>query len=259
MLSSKLKLERSLVLFDLESTGLELSSDRIIEINMIKINPDGTKESYYSRVNPDGVPISEGAYEKHKISLEDLKDEPTLQIIAKDIHDFIVDSDLGGYNIIRFDIPMLVNELLRCGIYWNPRGVNVLDSFVILTKQEPRNLEGAYTYYTGKKLENAHSAKADIDACIEILVKQIDKYGFSGSVKEIYDSIKEEKENVDLAGKLKKDKDGKIIFSFGKHSGKSVVEVYKNDPNYFSWIIDKSEMPIETKYVFKKLVDMLKK
>jgi DNA polymerase-3 subunit epsilon len=254
-----IKLERSLVFFDLETTGLEIGKDRIIEIKMVKANPDGTEENYYSRVNPEGVPISEGAQEKHGIKIEDLKNEPIMQVIAKEVYDFIVDCDLGGYNLLRFDIPMLVNELLRCGVYWNPRGVNVLDSYLIYAKQEPRTLEGAYKYYTGNVLKDAHSASADIKATMEILEKQIEKYKLSNSVKDIYESIKEEKENVDLAGKLKKDKDGKVLFTFGKHNGKSVVEVYKSDPNYFSWIIDKSEMSIETKFVFKKILEMLKK
>jgi DNA polymerase III subunit epsilon len=254
-----LKLERNLVFFDLETTGLEISHDRIIEINMVKVKPDGTEETYYSRVNPDGVEISQGAFEKHGIKVENLKEQPTMQVIAKEVYDFIVDCDLGGYNLVKFDIPMLVNELLRCGVYWNPRGVNVLDSYLIYTKQEPRNLTGAYKYYTRNELENAHSAAVDIKATMEILEKQIEKYDLPKSTKAIHDLTRDERENVDLAGKLKKDKDGKVIFTFGKHNGKSVVEVYKNDSSYFSWIIDKSDMPMETKYVFKKLLEMLKK
>ena len=254
-----IQLEKPLVFFDLETTGLEISNDRIIEINMIKINPDGTREKYYSRVNPDGVPIAQGAFEKHGIKIEDLTDEPIFQEIAQDVHEFIKECDLGGYNLIKFDIPFLVNELLRCGIYWNPRSANVIDSYLIFAKLEPRTLEGAYRYYTKKELKNAHSAEADIEATMEILSEQITKYNLPSMTKEIYGLIKEEKENVDLSGKLKKDKDGKIVFTFGKHNGKSVVEVYKNDAGYFNWIIEKSEMPLETKYVFRKILEMLKK
>lgn len=253
-----LKLERPLVFFDLETTGLEIGKDRIIEIYMMKVHPDSSVEEYKKRVNPDGVPISSGAYEKHGISIEDLKDEPTFQMLASEVHEFVKDCDLAGYNIIKFDIPFLIDELLRCGIYYNPRGMNVLDSYVILIKNEPRTLEGMYKYYTGKTLQEAHKAEADINATIEILEKQLIKYNLPEEIKTISDGIKPDSENVDLAGKLKKDKDGKIVFTFGKHANKSVVDVYKSDAGYFDWIINKSEMPRETKFVFKKILDRLK-
>lgn len=256
----KIKLTRPIVFFDLETTGLNVGKDRIIEISMIKLNVDGTREKYYSLVDPDGFPISEGAQEKHGYSNADLLGHPKFKDIAKDVYEFVKDCDLGGYNAKRFDVQVLVNELLVSGIFLNTKKVNIIDSFLIMTVMEPRTLEGAYKYYTGNKLEGAHSAEVDIEATLEIFEKQIDKYeDLPSTMDEISDlTIRDRKKTVDLAGRFIQDDKGNICFNFGKHKDKTVFEVFKEDANYFNWMIDKADFPLETKYIATKIIKKLR-
>jgi DNA polymerase-3 subunit epsilon len=236
-------MNRDIVFFDLETTGLDISMDRIIELCLVKLKTDGTTEKYYSRVNPGEVEIGKEAYAKHGISNEDLISEPFFKDIAEDVMNFLKDCDLGGYNMVRFDLPFLTQELLR-------------DPLLIYNKLEPRDLESAYTKYTGKVLENAHNAEADILATIEIFKAQKKEYNLSDDNAEIENIILEDKSDwVDLSGKYKYNSQKEIIFTFGKHKNKLVKDICAIDPNYLKWIIEGGKFTEETKLITKKMLN----
>lgn len=254
-------LERPICFFDLETTGVDIYKDRIIEISIKKINLDGSKETFYSLVNPQGTDIRKEAFEKHGISAEDLADKPTFNDIAQDVLNFIKGCDLAGYNIRKFDVPFLVEEMLQAKIIYSPRGVNVIDVLQIYFKMEPRDLSNAYYYFTGKCMENAHSAEADVDATIDIFEAQLEKYKeqFPSTMKEINEKFANDNGNIDFAGKIKQDPDGKIYFTFGKYKDQPLSEVYKKDAGYFDWILTKaSDFPTETRMYVKKILERLK-
>lgn len=254
-----LNIIRPIVFFDVETTGLTIGEDRIIEICMIKCNPDSSVDEFYSKFNPEGKKSCQEAFEKHKISDDELKSCPYFKDKAKEILAFIKDCDLGGYNSMRFDIPILVDEFLRCGIYYNTLNLSIIDSYSILAKMEPRKLENVYEKYTGKKLEDAHSAKSDILATIEIFQKQLEIYeDLEKDISLISKMIKEDTSNVDTQGKLKI-KDGKIIFTFGKYKDVCIEDVFLKDKGYLMWIIDKSDLSRELKFFvnrfYKKMIN----
>tara|TARA_R110001592_G_scaffold120545_1_gene324912 strand:- start:4371 stop:5147 length:777 start_codon:yes stop_codon:yes gene_type:complete len=251
----------SIVWFDLETTGLNTVKDRIIEICLIKTDLNGNLiKTYKTLVNPGpNAEISPGAQDKHGISIEELRDYDEFHVFANEIVDFIGDSHLGGYNILYFDIPVLVEELARVGILFNHRKHKVIDPFLIYTKYEPRNLESYYERITGKKLKGAHRAETDVAATIEIFESQKEKYKLP-SVQEIDQLVNAKRyTNVDIAGKLAFDENGKIIINFGKHKGKDFKYVYETDSNYLDWIINKGEFHAETKIIVKKLKSKMEK
>jgi len=250
---------QDIIWFDLESTGINTTQDRIIEICMIKKTFAGDEiERFHSYVNPDGVESRPEAIEKHGITAEMLADKPKFKEIAKEVNDFIGDCDMGGYNILFFDIPMLTEELFRAGIPFNHRKRRVIDPFLIQTAYEPRDLSSTYKRMTGKVLENAHAAEADIEATIEIFDCQKTAYALPNSAVEIEEaSIKNRKTQVDLANKFKiAEVNGKdqIIFNFGKWKGKTFKNVYEEDSSYIDWMINKGDFSLETKIIAKKLI-----
>jgi DNA polymerase-3 subunit epsilon len=251
-------MSKPIVWLDLETTGVSVSTDRIIEICMIKLFPDGKKDRFYSKVEPEGYPISEGALGKHGISNESLLNEPKFVDIAKQVYAFIKDCDLGGYNCIRFDIPLLFEEFIRCGIFLAPKDFNIVDVFAILNKKEPRTLAGVYERFTGKNLEHAHSAEADIEASIEIFDIMKKQWNLPNTAEDIFTNILEGKNMVDFEGKLVK-RDNNYFFNFGKYIGKSVTEVWNKDKGYFDWIITKSTSGTHTKTIFKMIKDKFSK
>jgi len=258
-----MKLTKPVVFFDVETTGLSLSEDRIIEISMIKYHPeDVTKmhdtESFYRKINPDGRPIAEGAFEKHGLSQENLAEEPKFAEVAQDIFDFIKDCDLGGYNCKRFDIPILIEEFLRVGIPINIKDFKIVDVFRILQKAEPRTLEATYKRFMGKDFENAHSAEADVLATIEVLKALQTEFNLPETSEELDEFTFKGDNTLDLEYKLKKTDDGNIVFSFGKYKDTTVQQVYKIDPSYFDWIIQKSTMTRYTKAIFSNIVTLIK-
>jgi DNA polymerase-3 subunit epsilon len=254
-----MKLERPIVFFDVETTGLSLSEDRIIEISMIKQFPnDEDGEQYNLRINPDGRPIHPEAFEKHGIEAEDLRYCPTFKQSAQEIYDFIKDCDLGGYNCKRFDIPILIEEFLRAKIPISIKSFKVIDVYQILLKAEPRTLEGTYKRFFGKELEGAHGAEVDVIATIDIL-KELEKaYSIPDTVDEIHKYTFDD-DSIDLENKLKRTKEGSIVFMFGKHKNKTIQEVYMTDPGYYNWIISKSDMTSYTKSIFRNIVEILNK
>lgn len=231
-----IKLERPVVFFDLETTGIEIINDRIIEMCMVKMDTDGSIiKSWKARFNPEGRLSRPEALEKHGIEDEVLLDEDTFSYIAPEIHLFLEDCDLGGYNVLRFDLPILCEEFMRAGIPFSYRSRKIIDSYLILAKMEPRKLEDVYTKYTGKVLNNAHSAEEDILATIEIFQKQNELYDLPSSIEELEKMTSDRANLIDLAGKYKLD-DGKVMVCFGKHQGKTFKDAYSADPSYFDWV-----------------------
>lgn len=231
-----IKLERPVVFFDLETTGIEIVNDRIIEMCMVKMGTDGSIiQTWKSRFNPEGRPSRPEALEKHGITDEELLDQDTFSYLAPEIHLFLEDSDIGGYNVLRFDLPILCEEFMRAGIPFSYRSKKVIDSYLILSKMEPRTLESVYQRYTGKVLENAHSAEEDILATIEIFKKQNEIYELPQTIDELEKLTVDRSKLIDLSGKYKLD-DGKVMVCFGKYQGKPFKEAHAADPSYFDWV-----------------------
>ncbi len=250
----KLNLKRPIVFFDLETTGTNIAKDRIIEIFILKVYPNGKEETLRYLVNPE-MPISKEVTRLTGISNEDVKDKPTFKQIANEIFEFIKDADLAGFNSNRFDIPLLVEELLRAGISYDPSEKNKIDVQVIFHKKEKRDLSAAYKFYCGKELTDAHSAEADTRATYEVLLKQLEKYDdLENDIDKlaefsVYDN---EKHKADFAGYIVYNDKNEAIINFGKHRGKKVIDVFREEPGYFDWIM-RSDFPLYTKKVFQAL------
>ena len=246
-----MKLTKPICFLDLETTGVNISKDRIVEISIVKVYIDNKKEVKTWRVNPT-IPIPKEVYEIHGISDQDVADSPTFKEIASEILVLLKGSDLGGFNSNRFDIPLLTEELLRAECNFDFSKVNMVDAQVIYHKMEPRNLSAAYRFYCNKELEGAHSAEADTLATYEIFEAQMNKYQeLSGTLEEISD-FSRYKKNADFAGFIGIDKQGKEVFNFGKHKNKIVEDIFKSDPGYFSWI-QKAEFPLYTKKILTSI------
>lgn len=242
-----LKLHKPLCIFDLETTGTDVSKDRIVEICILKINPDASRESKTWLVNPE-MPIPLKASEVHNIYDEDVADKPTLKDIAPQIMQMLSGSDLGGFNSNRFDVPLLAEELLRVGIDFDLSKMKLIDAQVIYHKMEPRNLSAAYQFYCGKTLENAHSAEADTLATFEIIDAQVAKYEELPNEINALSEFSYHNKFADLAGNIVYDNEGVEVFNFGKYKGQRVVDVFKKDIGYFGWI-QNADFPRYTKKV----------
>ena len=256
----KLKLNRPIAFFDLETTGLSIATDRIVEISILKINPDGNEKSITKLVNPT-IPIPEVTSAIHGIYDKDVADKPTFKEIANELSQILNNCDLGGYNAIKFDIPLLVEEFYRADVNFEIKGRKFIDVQNIFHKMEQRTLSAAYKFYCGKELTDAHSAEADTNATYEILKAQLDKYEstefkdrsgkISVPVKNDMQALHDfsfQTKNADLVGHIIfNDKDIEV-FNFGKHKGKSVEELFKKEPSYYDWMM-KSEFPLSTKKV----------
>ena len=246
-----LKISKPLCFFDLETTGINVSSDRIVEISVLKIYPNGNKESRTWLVNP-GIKIPQEAINVHGISNEMVVNEPNFSEIAHEVKSMINNCDLAGYNSDKFDIPLLAEELLRADIDFDIDNIHTIDVQNIFHKMEQRTLAAAYKYYCGKILDNAHSSKVDTLATYEVLESQLKKYSeLENDVKFLSDFSKRGK-NVDPAGFIKLNENEIPCFSFGKHKGKSVEYVMQSEPGYFGWILN-ADFPIYTKKVLTKL------
>ncbi|MFO7852720.1 MAG: exonuclease domain-containing protein [Bacteroidota bacterium] len=247
----ELNLKRPLAFFDLETTGANVAHDRIIEISVLKIYPEGREEWFTKRLNP-GMPISPQASAIHGITDEDVKDCPSFREIGKNLAKFLEGSDLAGYNAIRFDIPLLAEEFLREGIEFDIRKRKCIDVQVIFHKKEQRTLSAAYMFYCKKELLNAHSAKADTEATVEILKAQLDRYDDLENDVDKLSSFSHHSRFADLAGRIVYNSKGKEVFNFGKHKGEIVEEVLKKEPSYFSWMMD-GDFPQYTKNVLTEI------
>jgi DNA polymerase-3 subunit epsilon len=247
-----LQLSRPLAFFDLETTGVSLSSDRIVEIAIIKIMPDGTRIPKRKLINPE-MPIPAESTAIHGISDDMVRNAPTFRQSANELKQFFDHCDIGGYNSNRFDIPMLMEEFLRAGLEVDLSQRKLVDVQHIFYTMEPRTLTAAYRYYCQKELNNAHSAEADVTATIDVLLAQMDRYPQLGnSIETILGVIGEEK-IVDYARRFVFDERGVEVFNFGKHKGKAVTDVLKAEPQYYDWMM-RGDFPLHTK---QKLTEIL--
>ena len=243
----ELSLTRPLCFFDLETTGVNVAKDRVVEISILKIFPNGNKESKTWLVNPE-MPIPPQTTAVHGITDEKVANEPTFKQLSKDIYSMIKGSDLAGFNSDRFDIPLLAEEMLRAEIDVDFKKHLTVDVQTIFHKMEKRNLSAAYKFYCGKDLDNAHSAEADTNATYEVLKSQIEKYDELENDVSKLSAFSTRTKSVDFAGFVIIDKDGDAAFNFGKHKGKKVVEVLGREPGYFSWLLN-ADFPRYTKKV----------
>lgn len=253
-----IQLKNSLAIFDIEATGLSITNDRIVEIAIVKINPDGTQTEFLKRVNPQ-IPIPKAVSEIHGIYDEDIKDAPTFKDILPELEIFLTDADFAGYNSNKFDLPMLAEEMLRAGSKFDLSAKKHIDVQNIFHKMEQRTLIAAYKFYCGKDLQNAHSALADATATWEVLDAQIDKYEELSSDVEFLSDFSQygDLERVDFAGRLALNDKKEIVYNFGKQKGKTVEQVSKDEPGYYGWMMD-ADFPLYTKACLKKEMERIK-
>lgn len=247
----QLKLSNPIIFFDLETTGIDVVKDRIVEISLVKVMPDGTEEIKTRRINP-GMPIPVVATAVHGISDDDVKDCPSFKLIAKSLAQYIEGCDLAGYNSNKFDIPMLMEEFLRAGVDIDLKKRKCIDVQNIFHKMEQRTLAAAYKFYCEAELENAHSAEADTLATYEILKKQLERYPEMENDVEYLSKLSERIPTADYAGRIAYDEFGVEIINFGKHKGKRVVDVLKNEPSYYNWIMN-GDFPEYTKKILTRI------
>lgn len=243
----KLNLNRPLCFFDLETTGINITNDRIVEISILKVHPDGQEERKTWLVNPT-IPIPKEVTAIHGISDEDVADIPTFREIAKEVYNLIKDSDLSGFNSDRFDIPLLAEEMLRAEVDFDMKNRMAIDVQTIFHKMEQRTLVAAYRFYCGKALDDAHSAEADVLATYEVLKAQVEKYDELENDTKFLAEFSSRKQYADFAGFIVYNKKGEECFSFGKHKNQRVEDVLKNEPGYFGWLLN-ADFPLYTKKV----------
>lgn len=246
----KLKLERPLVFFDLETTGTNPSTDRIVEISLIKVMPDGREMEHSHRINP-GIPIPASSTAIHHITDADVANEPKFSDIAAKLNKWLEGCDMAGYNSNKFDVPLLMEEFKRAGIPFDTSGRRFVDVQNIFYAMEPRTLVAAYRFYCGKDLEGAHSATCDTHATYEVLMSQLDRYEDLQNDVEKLSKIGQ-KRTLDLAGRIAEDENGNPVFNFGKYKGQKVEDVFKRDIGYYSWMMQE-EFPQNTKDVITRL------
>lgn len=258
-----LNLKVPLCLFDLETTGTSPTTDRIVEIALIKLLPNGDTLRKHYLVNPV-IPIPAEATAIHGISNEHVARQPTFKEVAKEVARFMEGCDLGGYNILKFDLPLLVEELLRAEVEFDYGRKRVVDAQRIFHLMEKRTLSAAYSFYCGKQMGNAHSAEGDTEATLEVLLAQVARY----NQQEVTDSLGKKigviqndveslarlstLDSVDLAGRMVRNANGEAIFNFGKHKGKSVLRVLQDEPSYYDWMMN-GEFALDTK---RKLTEL---
>lgn len=265
-----LKLKKPLAVIDLETTGINITKDRIVEISIAKANLDGTVETRTKRINPT-IPIPLESSLIHGIYDEDIKDEPTFKQMAKSLAQFLEGCDLGGFNSNRFDVPMLVEEFLRVdNNLFDIKNRKLVDVQRIFHLMEPRTLSAAYKFYCQKTLENAHSAEADTMATLEVLCAQVVKYEgvtLKDDTGAEYEPVKNDMEElhkltsnnlVDFAQRMALNKSGEVVFNFGKNAGKRVVDVLEREPQYYDWIMN-NEFPLDTKRKLTEIKLKMKK
>lgn len=243
----KLNLNRPICFFDLETTGVNITNDRIVEISILKIHPDGKEESKTWLVNPT-IPIPKDATAVHGISDADVAGKPTFKELAKEVYNLIKDADLAGFNSNRFDIPLLAEEMLRADVDFDMKNRVAVDVQNIFHKMEQRTLSAAYMFYCNKNLDNAHSAEADTIATYEVLKAQIERYGALENDIKFLAEFSSRKEFADFAGFITYNKNGEECFSFGKHKNKKVEDVLNEEPGYFGWLLN-ADFPLYTKKV----------
>ena len=243
----QLNLVRPICIFDLETTGVNVTNDRIVEICIHKVNPSGEEDTYTWRVNPT-IPIPTGSSLVHGIYDHDIANEPTFQEIAPEIHQLISDSDLAGFNSNKFDIPLLAEEFLRAGIDFDMSNRRAVDVQNIFHRMEQRTLSAAFKFYCDQNLENAHSAEADVLATYEILKAQIQRYDELENDMNFLADFSNRQKVADFAGFIAFNESDEEVFTFGKYRGRTVRAVLSENPGYYSWI-QNADFPLYTKKV----------
>ncbi|GAB5556526.1 MAG: 3'-5' exonuclease [Schleiferiaceae bacterium] len=246
-----LELKRPICFFDLETTGVKVASDRIVEISIFKVYPNGNKESKTWLVNP-GVPIPQESAEIHGITDERVANEPTFKDLAHTIQEMMKDSDLAGYNSNKFDIPLLAEEFLRVGIDFDMSKRKAVDVQNIFHRMEQRTLSAAYQFYCDKDLTNAHSAEADTLATYEILEAQIEKYEEINGDVDFLSEFSNRQRVADFAGFIAYNKEDQEVFTFGKYKGRTVEDVFEENPGYYSWM-QNADFPLYTKKILSQI------
>ncbi len=231
----QLRLQRPIIFFDLETTGTNITHDRIVEISIIKVLPSGEEQERTRRINPE-MPIPAEATAIHHIADADVANEPTFRQLAKSLAEIFADCDIAGFNSNRFDIPLLLEEFHRAGIVLDLSKTRFVDVQTIYHKMEPRNLSAAYKYYCGQDLEAAHSANADTRATLEVLKAQLDKYPELTNDVKALSEFSCHNRNVDFAGRLIYNDANKEVINFGKYKGQLAEDVLRRDPGYYSWV-----------------------
>src|SRR6478736_6404626 len=251
-----LNLKIPICIFDLETTGTNISQDRIIEIAVVKMMPNGEVLRKSNVINPT-IPIPAESTAIHGISNEDVKDKPTFKEVAKEYAKFFEGADLGGFNVLKFDVPMLVEEFLRVDVEFDYHRKKIIDAQRIFHLMEKRTLSAAYQFYCQKDLKNSHTAEADTEATMEVLIAQVARYenqdvtdGLGkkiGTIMNDMDALGKltSSELVDLAGRMMKNAKGDVVFNFGKHKNKGVLAVFKEEPAYYDWMMN-GDFPLDT-------------
>ena len=246
-----LKLNKPLVIFDLETTGVNVINDRIVEIYCIKVDPNYTEQVLHYKLNPE-MPIPAETTAIHGISDEDVKDAPTFKDVAHEIQQFIGNSNFAGFNSNKFDIPLIAQEFHRVGLNFDLSNRKFVDVQRIFHMKEPRNLAAAFSFYCDKTLENAHSAKADVVATYEVLKAQLVKYTDLGTDVDALHKLTGQDTKADLAGRILFNEKGEEIFNFGKHRGKKVEDVFAKESSYYDWMMN-GDFAQNTKDVITKI------
>lgn len=253
----KLNLKIPLCFFDLETTGINITQDRILEIAVIKVMPNGEVLRKSNVVNPT-IPIPAESTAIHGISEADVNDKPTFKEVAKDYAKFFEGADLAGFNILKFDVPMLVEEFLRAGVEFDYSRKKLIDAQKIFHLMEKRSLSAAFKFYCGKDMTDAHSAEADTQATLDVLYAQIERYenqdvtdGLGKKIGVIKNDMEvlnklTASDLVDLAGRITRNQKGEPVFNFGKHKNKPVLQVFKEEPSYYDWMMN-GDFPMDTK------------
>jgi len=243
----KLKLSKPIAFFDLETTGINVAKDRIVEISILKVMPSEEEISKTWIINPT-IPIPEKVSKIHGIYDKDVKDKPTFAEAGNEINNFLKGCDLAGYNSNKFDVPLLVEEFLRADMDFDVKNIKLVDVQVIFFKNEPRNLSAAYKFYCDKELKNAHTAAADVNATYEVLKAQIEKYdNLKNDITQL-SKYSHQVRSVDFAGMIVFNEKKQEIFNFGKHKGKTVESVLNKESGYYKWIMN-ADFPLYTKKV----------
>lgn len=246
-----LNLKRPIIFLDLETTGVDPSRDRIVEISLVKVMPDGSREVKTRRLNPE-MPIPAAASEIHHIYDEDVKECPTFREVAKSLLAYMEGADFAGYNSNKFDIPVLVEEFLRSGIDADFKKRRFIDVQNIFHRKEQRTLVAAYKFYCNKELEAAHSAEADTLATYEVLLAQLERYGDLENDVDFLSEYSARDNSVDYAGRIVYNDKGVEVFNFGKHRGRPVTDVFREEPSYYSWMMN-GDFPLFTKKVITEI------
>lgn len=246
-----LNLKKPLAFFDLETTGINITNDRILEISILKVHPDGSQETKTYMVNPT-IPIPDKVSKIHGIYDKDVADKPPFIDIAREIAAFLDGCDLAGYNSNMFDVPLLAEEFIRADVDFDMKKRRLVDVQVIFHKMEQRTLGAAYQFFCGKTLENAHSAEADTTATFEVLQAQLDRYENLQNDMDYLASFSSHNKNADFAGRIVFNSKGEEVFNFGKHKGKKVEDIFENEPSYYNWMMD-GDFPRYTKKILTSI------